>query len=106
MLKDVLRDLRGVVVHLRGEAEGRRRVTQFDAVGDTLSYCAAVLDAKINEIEDGLAWLSPDQYAEDVGTSPQTVRTWCRKGELDATPTPNGWRIRRGAQRQRKARAA
>lgn len=106
MIDDILRELRGVVTHLRLEAEARRRVTQFDAIADTFAYCAATLETKIVEIEGGLSWLSPEQYAEDVGTTPQSVRTWCRKGELNAESTPSGWRIRRGAKRQGKGRAA
>jgi hypothetical protein len=33
-------------------------------------HCAALFAARIMEVENGLEWLSSEEYAEDVGNDP------------------------------------
>jgi excisionase family DNA binding protein len=88
----------------RREAESRRRVSRQDPVADALEYCAAELIEHLRVVDGLNAVRTVDQFAADHGITPQTVRGWIRRGELQATRTAHGWRIPRSAQRMRRSR--
>lgn len=86
------------------EAESRRRVSRLDPVADALEYCAAELIEHVRVVDGLNAVRTVEQFAADHGVTPQTVRGWIRRGELQATRTPHGWRIPRSAHRMRRSR--
>lgn len=87
------------------EAKKRRAISATDPVADTLEYCAGELAARLQEAEQTTQGLTVEEYArlDHVRVTPQTVRTWIRRGQLAAIDTPTGYRIARDAKRVRAA---
>lgn len=92
--------LKGLVDEWRKEIKIRRRRSQHDPVAEALDACAAEVQETVKVYDAADATLTVDQYAKDHGVTPQTVRNWIRRKELEARKTPNGWAIPRGAERR------
>ncbi len=96
---------RDVAEGWRREADQRRRLSRHDPVADALDYCAAELLDQLRMVDGPAAVRTVEQYAADHGVTPQTVRNWIGRGELEAYRTPHGWRVPRTARRRRGAEA-
>jgi len=106
LVDDIFADLRQRLDALQVVATQRREPREDDEVADGMDWAIERIRAIVAEIDANHEYLSTDQYAAlHGGITPQSVCNWIRKDELDATETPNGWRIKRGAQRQQKRRA-
>jgi MerR family regulatory protein len=88
--------VRAVVNGWKEEAERRRRISKVDPAADVLEYCAGELTTQLDQATSAKAYDTVEEFARDVGVTPQTVRTWCRRKLIAAVPTPNGYRIRPG----------
>lgn len=91
------------------EVESRRRISAHDPVADTMEYVVRDLADRIRRAEESTEPLTPEVYADlpTVRVAPQTVRRWCRAGELPgAVLTEHGWMIPRDARRVKAARPA
>ena len=87
----------------KGEAARRRVLTAVDPAADVLEHCGTVLAAGLAELNAGTGNLTVIDVARLEHVTPQTVRGWIRRGELDATRTADGYRIPRSARRKRAA---
>ena len=85
------------------EAENRRRISKIDQVADTLEHCASELLVRVREVAAAEETLTAEAYAKREGVTVQTVRTWIRTNQLQATNGPKGYRIAAGAKRVRHA---
>jgi hypothetical protein len=104
MVELVFGQLREAVKDLRKDVAKRRRISATDQVADGIEYAAGEIDSIIVQLETDLEYVTPDVYAEMHGVTPQSVRTWIRIGQLEAIgDADTGYRIRRTAQRRRKA---
>jgi len=88
------------------EANRRRKLTATDPAADALAFCAGELLEQVRQLSDDTLWLGVTDYATLHRISPQTVRAWIRKGELDAKRVGLGWLMRRDAKRARRLKAA
>ena len=87
-------------------ATTRREDHPVDAVADTYDRAAGELQLALAAAQARTRRLTPAEYAAlpHVDVTPQTVRNWCRDGELpDARLTPHGWEIPAEAARVPKA---
>lgn len=101
--------VRTAIDDFRKEAAERRRITAVDPVADTLAHVASDLADRLKHAEAASEPLTAEQYGAQphVHARPQTVRKWCRLGQLPgAMLTEAGWRIPREAKRVRPARRA
>jgi hypothetical protein len=105
VLDDVFADFRRHLDALEAVVRQRREPREDDAVADGMDWAIERMRSAVAEIDANHEYLSVEQYAELHNVTPQSVRTWCRKGELNAMETPNGWRIERSAVRQQKRSA-
>jgi len=94
--------IRAVAHGWRDEAVRRRRITQTDPVADTLEHCASEVEDQVQDLEAGAHFVTVEDYAELTGKTPQTVRSWIRRGRLQAVSTKHGLRIRRDAEPLKK----
>ena len=83
------------------EAQERRRISKLDSVADTLEHCASELLVRIREVAAAEQTLTPEEHAKREGVTAQTVRTWIRTDQLQATMGPKGYRIAASAKRVR-----
>ncbi|AHG92087.1 hypothetical protein J421_4620 (plasmid) [Gemmatirosa kalamazoonensis] len=91
----------------REEVEMRRARAPHDPVAEAVESCERELRKRIAAASRATERLTPEEFAvlPRNNTTPQTVRRWCRAGELPgAIHTARGWEIPRDA--VRKARAA
>jgi hypothetical protein len=106
MIEQMLAEVRKIGEAWKEEAARRRAMTSVDPGADTLTFCAAELGKKLDELDQANYWLTPEQYGELHRVTDQTVRNWIERGELpDAVAGPKGWKIPRTAQRIRARRA-
>lgn len=101
MSDTVVSAARDVAVEWKQEAENRRKISKHDPVADTLDHCAEELLEHLRVVDGPGAMRSVEQYAQDYGVSPQSVRNWIHRGQLEATKTAHGWMIPRTARRRR-----
>jgi hypothetical protein len=101
MIAAVFASLRAMGGGWQDEARRRRKISATDPIADSLDYCAGELGELVRQLEADTAWLTPGAYAEMHDVTPQTVRAWIRRGELDARDAGSGWLIRRSAVRKR-----
>jgi hypothetical protein len=106
VLDGVLAEFRDLGDALAQQASTRREVSEFDAAADALDYAARALFRKIEEVDQDHEYLTPEQYADQERVTPQTVRNWIRKKELQAKTTSKGHLIPRRAKRLRKGKAS
>ena len=97
MIRAVFASFRAVAEGWQAEAARRRKISATDPVADSLAYCAGELLSQVAQLSSDTAWLSVADFAQLSRVTPQTVRTWIRKGTLEAVATPGGWMIRREA---------
>jgi hypothetical protein len=89
---------------LRAKAAARREDAATDPVADNMERTAERLDELLERARARTRRLTPAEYGAlpHVDVTAQTVRTWCRDGELpDARLTPHGWEIPADAVRAR-----
>ena len=86
-------------------AESRRLISVTDPIADTLDFCATELLKVTRDMEDATQWLTTEEFAALHNCTPQTVRNWIRRGELDATDTGTGYLIHRRACHRKEAAA-
>lgn len=94
---------------LRDQAAARLAQAAPDPVADNMQKVAGELEARLAAARQRTRRLTPAEYGAlpHVQVTAQTVRTWCRAGELPgARETPHGWEIPADAVRVPKAKAA
>jgi hypothetical protein len=101
VLDVVFEPVLGKLKEFRRAAKERRSISAHDIGADTLDYCAAEVEQLIKELAS-TRYLTAEQFAEMKDVTPQTVRSWIRKGELAAETTAKGVRIRVGSERVRR----
>ena len=102
MIDALFAQIRAFADSWTGEASHRREISAIDPVADTLDHCASRLRGYVAELDQGLAYVSPEEYGAAHGVTPQTVRKWIRDGELEAVMTEGGaYKIRRDARRRK-----
>ncbi len=84
-------------------ASERRQLTRHDAASDALEYCAEELEKRLDRLVDQVdeALLSPEEYGELYRVCGQTIRNWCRAGELEHERVGKKILIPRNAQRRK-----
>jgi len=105
MLDVLFTDTRQLAEEWERQARERRGWSTIDPIADTLERCAKALRQRVQDLDHGLGYLTPAQYAALCvpRVSVPTVLTWIKKGQLAATQTPTGWAIRRDAKRRSRA---
>ncbi len=93
---------KGLAKSWADEAKRRRAMSRHDPIPEILDYCAAELVEKLKPFDDPTTLLTVDAYAELHDRTPQTVRNWINRGELEAREGPRGWLIPRSAVRKRR----
>ncbi len=96
----VLSSLRGELNDWRSNAEDRRRFTPNDPVADAIDALAARLEEVTKTIERDSEIVTAEVYAALHGVTPQTVRGWCRTGELSHVRSGKKYSILRNAIRK------
>jgi hypothetical protein len=98
MTDTAIATVRAVVSSWKDEAERRRRISKVDPTADTLEYCAGELATQLDQATTTKEYETVDEFARrvDVDVTPQTVRTWCKRGLIKSVWTPKGYRIRAG----------
>lgn len=95
-----IRLVREIVQDWTTEAKVLRRRGENAAIARTLDACAAELQERFaRQLEEPL---TPAEWAAlHGGVSPQSVTTWCRRGELEAyRDAHRRWRIPPHAERR------
>lgn len=94
MISTIVSKLEGRASKWRAEATNRRTRTANDPGADALESCAKDLELTAKELAEEVATLTPEEFGELHGVTPQTVRNWCRAGHLTgAEHGPGGWKI-------------
>lgn len=97
MLDAIFSELRELARSWQGEVKERREITQDDPVADTIENRSRLLERKLQELEKHTERLTPSQYAELHGTTPQTVTAWCRAGKIRCVPNGRSYLIPRSS---------
>ena len=103
MLDQIFAQLRAAVGDVKAKAA--KDLSKWDAnpYAMGLRDGAAEIESVLSMLDSDFQTLTPAQYAEIHGVTPQTVTTWIRRGELEATGDRDiGYSIRRSAVRSRK----
>jgi hypothetical protein len=85
MLDIVLETVEGVARTWRQDAARRREEWLHDPVAGARERDAQELEAVVQQLRDDTRMLTPEQYAPLVHKSVQTIRRWCRTGQLPCT---------------------
>lgn len=100
MIDHIFEQLRESVKNLNSYAEKRRGISTVDPVADGIVFAAKEVSEAIDKIEKETETLSTAEYADMHGVTPQSVCTWIRSGQLEASGDPIiGYRIPRAAKR-------
>ena len=92
--------LRKEVLAWKARAEDRRELTPGDLAADAIDALAKRLDEVADAIERDAEVVTAEAYAAEHGVSPQTVRTWCRNGELQHARNGKRYLVPRRARRE------
>ena len=92
--------LRKEMLNWKRLATDRRELTPNDQGADALDYLAERLAEMTTTLEHEAETVSAEQYANEHDASAQSVRTWCRNGELAHVRDGKKYWIYRYAQRK------
>ena len=86
------------------KAEENRKISVHYPVDDALEWCAKELLRETEGFDRANQWVSAEEYGQEHGVTPQSVRNWARNGELEAMKTEGGsWLIHSKAKRRKSA---
>jgi excisionase family DNA binding protein len=100
ILLDLLASFETLAKSWRNEAAKRRKVWPEDPTTSAFDYTAGELEQHARELRDGFRTLTVEQYAALHGKSPQTIRNWIHRGELEAEQHGRGYRLSPTARRK------
>lgn len=106
MLDAVYAAMRKIADEWKSDAAKRKKLTATDPVADALEYCADEVIDQIQTLKLNKHTLTVKEYADMKGKSPQTIRNWIHRGELDAAQVDGDFRIPSNAVRQAAAQKA
>jgi hypothetical protein len=88
----------------RDEADRRVELNPQDPLVNSFRRCAVDIENLGTALHEKLDLITTEEYAELNRVSVQTVRRWCRLGEIEHFPDARGILIPRHAQRNRYSR--
>ena len=103
-LENVLEFTGTVTEKWRQDAETRRELNDKDPVAEAFDLCADKLEGHLLAAREHFETVTPEEYASVLGVSPTTVRSYIKRGELEAYSNGRGgWRIPAGAVRVQRS---